>query len=147
MLICLLKFLARLVKSRAPRTSIVVIGDSEVKGPEIGSRSVPPVSDVVGEDVVLAKDRKMKLHRDGNISRSHHSKKFRKRMTFLNSNEFALFTKVGAESCAHSATGVETSDEPIRGGLLLCKNYAEKVYSVVVLFISSFVCRFLLFVF
>lgn len=96
------EFLARLVRSMAPGASVMVVGITEEKGPEVDSKSALPVSGVAGgghseTTVAFVKDKERKRHRDGSSSRSHHSKKFKEPM-MPPSSELALSAKIGAES-------------------------------------------------
>lgn len=137
------EFLARLVKSKAAGASLVVVGDSEEKGPEAISRSIPVVSDAIGvgnseSAVVLSKEKDKKRHREGGSSRGHHSKKFKEPVVCPS---FVDPPKVGSESFGRVATDPGLSGGRSGGDLRVCKNYVDQVTSL--LFSSSCLFPFL----
>lgn len=127
------EFLARLVKSRAPRASVVVINNVVETGPEAASWGVVTsfgVAQVADPDmnVVLVKDKEKKRHRDGTTSRSHHHKKLKEPLVCPSSDGVSLASKSGVESRSRVITEVDTIVDSVGGGLRLCKGYADKVY-------------------
>lgn len=126
------EFLARLVKSRAPGASTIIVDDSEEKGPQVVSRDVISVAEAAGTgnsetNAALVKDREKKCHRDGSTSRSHHSNKFKEPVIYLKSEGLSLTNKTGSLSCARVTVGTGFETELPGNGLVLCKNYVEKV--------------------
>lgn len=124
------KFLALLVKSRAPGASTIIVDDSEEKGPEIGSKDVASTVEAIGvgeSNAALVRDREKKRHRDGGTSRGHHSKKFKEPVSCLKSENLSLSAKVGSLSCERVTVGASSEPELSGSGLVLCKGYADKV--------------------
>lgn len=127
------EFLARLVKSRVPGASVVIVGDSDEKGAEAVSKGVPSVSEALDHcnmesNAGLVRDKEKKRYRDGNSSRGHHSKKLKEPMVCLNVEEVVPGSKSGSESCARVTADLGFRGGSIEGGLLICKNYVEKVF-------------------
>lgn len=139
------EFLTRLVKSRAPGVSTVVVDDSEDKGPEVVSRDVISIAEATGagnseSNVALVKDRDKKRHRDGSASRGHHSKKLKKPSSCLKSESLPFSVKIGSLSCARVTVGVSSGSELPGSGLALCKDYADKVSFLLIHCLSPYRC-------
>lgn len=71
------------------------------------------------------KDRKR--HRDGQSTRSHHSKKFKEPVKYPSKDELHQSVKSGVDVCFRSSVGTPAVGDSHAGNLRLCKAYVEKV--------------------
>lgn len=125
------EFMAKLFKNKIVAASAVGDNSAVEMGHESHSKLVIPSSEViVGEPASELPEvhlKEKKRHREGHISRPHHTKKLKEPMSGSGKMEMTVSAKSGVETRIPSTPGVSALGDAASGGIRLCKAYADKV--------------------